>query len=57
MTHIAKAYGEFAGKWNSAHEVAGNPEGFRADAYRVLKVLFERMKREDHDFYPAVEAA
>jgi hypothetical protein len=56
MTHIAEAYGEFAGKWNSAQHVATDPEGFRADANRVLKVLFERMKREDHDFYPAVEA-
>lgn len=57
MTHIAEAYGAFSRKWNSAEQIAHNPEGFRIEANRVLKTLFERMKREEHDFYPAVETA
>lgn len=57
MTHIAETYGEFARKWNDARHVAGNPEGFRTEANRVLKILFERMQREDRDFYPMIEVA
>lgn len=57
MTHIAEAYGEFARKWNDAAHVAGDPNGFRNDANKVLKVLFDRMQREDRDFYPMIEVA
>ena len=56
MTHIAEAYGEFARTWNDAGHVAADPEGFRAAANRVLKVLFDRMRREDRDFYPMIES-
>jgi hypothetical protein len=34
-----------------------DPEGFRADANHVLKLLHERMQKEKSDFYPAIEAA
>ncbi len=57
MTHIAETYGEFARKWNDAGHLIANPEGFRAEANRVLKILFERMRREDRDFYPMIEVA
>jgi DUF438 domain-containing protein len=57
MAQIAAVYGDFVKKWNVAGNVAANPEGFRADANRVLKTLFERMQRENRDFYPAIEAA
>ncbi|MEX5748122.1 hemerythrin domain-containing protein [Massilia sp. X63] len=57
MKDIAQAYLGFAAKWNTARQVALEPEGFRADANRVLRHLFERIQREDHAFYPAIEAA
>ncbi|SRR5450830_767329 len=57
MTHIAEAYGAFARRWNDAGHVAADPEGFRSSANQVLKILFERMKREDRDFYPVIESA
>lgn len=57
MTSIAMAYLGFARKWNTPATVSGNPEQFRADANSVLKVLYERMRREDTDFYPVIEAA
>lgn len=57
MTHIAETYGEFARKWNDAGHVSGDPEGFRREANRVLKILFERMQREDRDFYPMIESS
>ena len=30
--------------------------GFRADANLVLRQVYERMQRENHDFYPRIEA-
>lgn len=57
MTNIAAGYVAFSRKWNSAGSVVANPEGFRADANSVLKVLYDRMQKENTDFYPAVEAA
>jgi hypothetical protein len=57
MTGIAGTYLEFAGKWNSARRLAAAPEVFRAEANAVLKMLFDRVKKEDREFYPAIEAA
>ncbi len=57
MTSIAMAYLSFARRWNTADNVAKNPEGFRSDANSVLKVLHDRMRKEDVDFYPVIEAS
>lgn len=57
MHGIARAYLEFAGKWNTATQVQQEPEQFRSEANIVLKILFDRMKREDTEFYPAIDAA
>jgi iron-sulfur cluster repair protein YtfE (RIC family) len=57
MTSIASSYLAFARRWNTPSTVSQNPEGFRTDANSVLKVLYDRMRREDTDFYPAVEAS
>lgn len=57
MTSIALAYLDFARRWNTPATVSGNPEQFRADANSVLKVLYERMRKEDTDFYPVIEAS
>ena len=57
MAEIAASYDDFARKWNTAANVKRHPEGFRADANTVLKTLYQRIRREDRDFYPAVEAA
>lgn len=56
MAGIVGAYMAFAAKWNSATRVEQAPEEFRSEANSVLKVLYERMKKEDHEFYPAIEA-
>lgn len=55
MKTIAASYEGFARKWNTALNVERDPEGFRADANVVLKMLHGRICREDRDFYPAVE--
>ena len=56
MGAIASAYMAFARRWNTADGVKQNPEGFRADANAVLRTVYERMQREDRDFYPRIEA-
>jgi hemerythrin-like domain-containing protein len=57
MNGIAGAYLAFAAKWNSPRVVAEHPETFRGEANHVLKTLYQRMKKEDSEFYPAIEAA
>lgn len=56
MREIAASYDGFARRWNLAAAVARDPEGFRADANTVLKRLYQRICKEDRDFYPAIEA-
>jgi len=57
MDGISGAYLAFAGKWNTPRQLHDQPEAFRAEANQVLKTLYERMKKEDREFYPAIEAA
>jgi hypothetical protein len=57
MNGIAGEYFAFASRWNLPARLKADPEGFRADANRVLRVLFDRMRREDTEFYPAIDAA
>lgn len=56
MKVIARDYEEFARKWNTAANVARNPDGFRAEANKVLRQLYTRIREEDRNFYPAIEA-
>jgi hypothetical protein len=56
MNGIAAEYFAFASRWNLASRLRDEPEGFRDDANRVLHTLFDRMRREDTEFYPAIEA-
>ena len=57
MQGIVGAYFAFAAKWNTGRHVAAEPEQFRAEANTVLRQVYERMRREDTEFYPAIEAA
>ncbi|HWI83348.1 hemerythrin domain-containing protein [Ramlibacter sp.] len=57
MDGIATAYLSFAARWHTAPQIEKDPEGFRASANVVLKQVFERMQRENREFYPAIEAA
>jgi len=36
--------------------VRRDEQGFRDDANRVLRMVHERMQRENRDFYPRIEA-
>lgn len=54
MGPIAQA---FARRWNRPESVCRDEQGFRDDANRVLRMVHERMQRENSDFYPRIEAA
>lgn len=56
MNSIAELYLSFARKWNTGANVAGDPQGFRNEANAVLKTLHQRIRQEDTEFYPAIEA-
>lgn len=56
MGDIAAEYLAFAGRWNLASRLVKAPEQFRQEANRVLRNLYERIRREDREFYPAIEA-
>ena len=56
MQGIAGDYLAFAGRWNTAARLAQEPEAFRSEANLVLHALYQRMRREDTELYPAVEA-
>ncbi len=57
MGPIAQAFDGFARRWNTAASLRSNPEGFRQDANTVLRRVYERMQRENREFYPRIEAA
>lgn len=55
MGPIASAYDAFARRWNTAESLRTDEKGFRAEANVVLRKVYERMQREDRDFYPRIE--
>lgn len=56
MEGIANAFINFARRWSKASELLKNPDDFRKQANVVLRNVHDRMLRENHDFYPEIEA-
>ena len=56
MQGIAFKFINFARQWSDAAHLAKEPEGFRAEANTVLRGVYERIQRENREFYPAIEA-
>ena len=56
MGSIARAYDSFSRRWNRPESVRRDEGGFRDDANRVLRMVHERMQRENREFYPRIEA-
>src|SRR3546814_410348 len=57
MQGIANAYIAFARKWGKVAAVAEKAEQFRQEANAMLKTLHTRMRKENTEFYPAIEAS
>lgn len=55
MHGLAEAFRDFVGKWRVPARLQADPDGFRHDANTVLRALYERLRREDHELYPAAE--
>lgn len=55
MKGIAFKFINFARQWSDAAHLAKEPEGFRAEANMVLRGVYERIQRENREFYPTVE--
>lgn len=55
MAGIASDYIRFTAKWSDPKQLASNPDNFRAAANTVLKRVYQRMQRENQEFYPAIE--
>lgn len=55
MDGIASEYLKFAASWNTAKHIVEKPEAFRSEANHVLKILHDRIKKENTEFYPAIE--
>jgi hypothetical protein len=56
MGSIATAFMAFVRRWNTAEHVRGEAQAFRAEANDVLRRVYERMQRENREFYPRIEA-
>ena len=54
MEGIAGAYLAFASRWNTPVRLEAEPDAFRSEANAVLHALHQRMRREEHDLYPAI---
>ncbi|MDF3822987.1 hemerythrin domain-containing protein [Leptospira sp. 96542] len=55
MGTIAQEYDTFSRRWNQAWALRQDPEAFRRDANHVLRMVYERMQKENRDFYPRIE--
>jgi len=55
MTGIANAYIRFTSRWSDEKHVSAEPNEFRRAANTVLKEVYQRMRREDAEFYPVIE--
>lgn len=57
MSGIATPFIAFTRQWSTPAALKNDPEGFRVQANIVLKRVYDRMRQEDTEFYPAIEAA
>lgn len=53
MRSLAGAFARFVDQWRVPARLQRDPDGFRDDANTVLKALYERLRREDQELYPA----
>ncbi|NBC99355.1 hemerythrin domain-containing protein [Atlantibacter hermannii] len=55
MADIVGEYEMFSRRWNTANKIIGHDDDFRRDANTVLRKVYERMQRENVQFYPLIE--
>jgi len=55
MKGIANRYIRFTNQWSNPEKLAAEPDEFRDAANTVLKEVYQRMQRENREFYPTIE--
>ena len=55
MGPIAAEFEAFARRWNTAAPLQARAEEFRREANAVLRMVWERMHRENREFYPRLQ--
>ncbi len=55
MGPLAAEFEAFVRRWNTAQPLREQAETFRREANTVLRLLWERMQREDSEFYPRMK--
>ncbi|HEU0230554.1 MAG TPA: hemerythrin domain-containing protein [Burkholderiaceae bacterium] len=56
MSDLASAFKHFSHHWTNVSEIERHPEQFREEANVVMKKLHTRIRRENTELYPVVEA-
>lgn len=55
MGPLAAEFEAFVRRWNTAQPLREQAETFRREANTVLRLLWERMQRENSEFYPRMK--
>jgi len=55
MGPLAAEFEAFVRRWNTAQPLREQAETFRREANTVLRLLWERMQRENTEFYPRMK--
>lgn len=56
MAPIAKAFTEYVGSWSTPTAIKNNPAAFIAQSKTVIKVLKERIRKENQELYPLADS-
>jgi len=56
MGGLSATYMSYATKWKQPGAIDGHPELFTSETKGILKVLGERIKRENRELYPLAES-
>ncbi len=57
MGQLLVVYQGFANKFTTAEQITADPEDFRKEANMVFQALFQRIKAENQNLYPAAMEA
>ncbi|QGU95892.1 hemerythrin domain-containing protein [Clostridium bovifaecis] len=54
MGNIAAVFMDYKNRFNTKSKILGNTDGFKKETCNVLKVLTNRLQKEDRELYPLI---
>ncbi|MFU0825800.1 hemerythrin domain-containing protein [Clostridium sp.] len=54
MGNIALVFNDYKNKFNTKTKILSDIDGFKKETYKVLKVLSNRLEKEDKELYPLI---